>query len=50
MDFEPGEWEQALYIGKVAIVGWALHYRKWLFAPLRLCAHDWQFLSSSWAE
>jgi len=50
VDFEPGEWEQALYIGKVAIVGWALHYRKWLFAPLRLCAHDWQFLSSSWAE
>ncbi|KIJ44250.1 glycosyltransferase family 39 protein [Sphaerobolus stellatus SS14] len=30
VDFEPAEWEHALYVGKVAIVGWAFHYLPFL--------------------
>ncbi|KAF8584112.1 glycosyltransferase family 39 protein [Ramaria rubella] len=29
-DFEPGEWDQFLYVGKVAFVGWSFHYLPFL--------------------
>ncbi|EJT98298.1 glycosyltransferase family 39 protein [Dacryopinax primogenitus] len=25
-DFEPGQWDHVLYVGKVALIGWFLHY------------------------
>jgi len=31
-DWEKGEWERFLHVGKIAFGGWALHYRKLLHA------------------
>ena len=38
-DWKAGEWDQFLYVGKVALGGWALHYRAWDLECFRSLAH-----------